>query len=465
MKQKPLTSILKCVLWSAGILTAGTIQAATPDPDSNTASSDFRISGFGTLGVVHSNSDQADFSSSVLQPNGAGKSKSTSFGVDTKAGVQATTRIGKDMTATVQVVADHRADNTYSPRFEWANLKYQIAQETYVRAGRVVAPVFMVSDYRNVGYAQTAVRMPIDVYFVNPITHIDGFEFGTRFDVGGGHLAVQLSGGRQKESTAKPVPGGIAITQPHGFAKMGNLTYEYGPSTFRFGLAKSRNDAKGEFLDQVDQLFAPQAALGGRSVGALLGHPENTIADRHAIKVTLLNLGYAYDAGSWLAQTEYVSSKGGGNMYLDLDAWYVLGGYRLGQFTPYASFSEVKSEVSQGVLRQPRAAVPASLAAVLPADMLAQLNQAAWGINATDASLGLGHRQRTVTLGVRYDFYKNLALKFQYDRIRKPGSLAAPNSGFFVVPFDSTVGGSLLPTFNRSGSTVNLLTLALDFVF
>ncbi len=461
MKNKILTA----ALYSAGLLLAGSACAGTDDPVTDTSNtSDFRLSGFGTLDVVHSNNRQADFSSTVLQPNGPGRSSAISFGVDTKAGIQATGRIGKDLTATVQVVADHRADNSYSPRFEWANLKYQITQDTYVRAGRVVAPVFMVSDYRNVGYAQTTVRMPLEVYFVNPITHIDGIEFGTRFELGGGRLGLQLSGGRQKESTAKPVPGGMDIIQPQGSAKLGNLTYEYGPSTFRLGLAKSRVDAQSAALDQVDQLFQPQAALGGTSVGALLGHPENTIAGRHSIRVKLLSLGYAYDAGDWLAQTEYVSSSGGGNMYPDLDAWYVLAGYRLGKLTPYASFSEVKSRISADVTRQPRAAVPASLSAVLPADMLAQLNQAAWGINSTDASLALGQQQRTLTLGVRYDFYKNLALKFQYDRIRKPGSLSSPNKGFFIVPSE-LVGSNQAPAFTTSASTINLLTLALDFVF
>ncbi len=425
------------------------------------------FSGFGTLGVTHSDNRLADFSSSILQPNGAGMSKATSFGLDTKAGVQAAAPIGKDLTATVQVVADHRGDNTYAPRFEWANLKYQATQNTYVRVGRVVAPVFMVSEYRNVGYAQTAVRMPFDVYGLNPITHIDGGELGTRFELVGGTLSLQLSAGRQKESKPMPDPGGSALIQPKGSAKSGNLTYEHGSSIFRLGLTKSKVDAQSEYLDQVDSMFEPVAQLGGMSVGALLGHPQNTIESRHSIEVKLFDIGYAYDSGNWLGQAEWVSSKGGGNMFLGTEAWYALAGYRWGKFTPYASYSELRSWPPRGVTGQPKAAVPA-WAAGTPFE--SQLAQAAFGINSTDASMGMAQQQHTISLGVRYDFYKNLALKAQFDQIKKLGSTGAPNKGLFtipaiIMPATPNASSNLYPEFAVTDNTVNLITLTIDFVF
>ena len=158
-------------LAAAGLAQAGTAWAET----------DVSFAGFGTLGVTHSYNRDTDFVSSLFQPNGVGKTSTTNAGIDTKAGVQANAKIGNDLSAIVQVVADRRYDNTYSPRFEWANLKYQIGQDAYVRVGRIVAPVFMVSDYRNVGYSQTMVRMPYDIYGQNPITHIDGADLGYKF--------------------------------------------------------------------------------------------------------------------------------------------------------------------------------------------------------------------------------------------------------------------------------------------
>jgi len=42
----------------------------------------FSFSGFGTVGVVHSSEDKADFTSSFFRPNGAGYSRSWSADVD-----------------------------------------------------------------------------------------------------------------------------------------------------------------------------------------------------------------------------------------------------------------------------------------------------------------------------------------------------------------------------------------------
>ena len=49
----------------------------------------YSFNGFGTLGAVHSDEDQADFVSSwLLQPNGAGHTSEWHAGVDTKIGGQ-----------------------------------------------------------------------------------------------------------------------------------------------------------------------------------------------------------------------------------------------------------------------------------------------------------------------------------------------------------------------------------------
>ena len=124
-----------------GLMAAGFVHAET----------EFGFSGFGTLATTHSNSRMADYRGNIMQPNGAGASTPWAFGIDTKAGAQVSANMGSGWSAVAQVVADHRADNSYRPQFEWANLKYQFNPNWYVRAGRVVAPVFLVSDYRNVG--------------------------------------------------------------------------------------------------------------------------------------------------------------------------------------------------------------------------------------------------------------------------------------------------------------------------
>jgi hypothetical protein len=58
---------------------------------------------------------------------------------------------------------------TFTTDLTWAFLKARINDEVSVRVGRVVVPTFLISDYQNVGYANTMMRPPIEMYGQAPI--------------------------------------------------------------------------------------------------------------------------------------------------------------------------------------------------------------------------------------------------------------------------------------------------------
>ena len=396
----------------------------------------YSFSGFGTLGATHSDTREADYRGSILQPNGPGRSSPTMFGVDTKLGGQAIANLGNGFSATVQVVADHRADNSYQPQFEWANLKYQINDTWYVRAGRVVAPVFMVSDYRNVGYSQITVRPPYELYMLNPITHLDGGDVGAKFDVAGGTLAVQASGGRFKVVVKSRVESpAILVT---GTDRNINLTYERGASTFRAGFNRTVNDSKSDEIAQLDMLLG---------YGRLVGYPTPN-ADLHHIKATLLDLGYVYDDGAWIGQAEYVQGRAEGPAVQDTDAWSAMLGYRVGKWTPYGAYTRMTSK--EPPLRYPPATADPS------SPLYPLLSRLASSINQFDTMVNTHYQQHTMTLGARWDLFKNVALKAQWDRTFKPSMRPGLNRGAFT---------HATTAFTEGAYTVNLYTMTLDFVF
>ncbi len=394
----------------------------------------FNFSGFGTLGSTHSNNREADFIGSLVQPVGSGLSNATSYGVDTKLGGQMSVHLGNGLSGVLQVVADHRYDHTYRPEVEWGNLKYDINKHWYVRAGRVVAPVFMYSEQRNVGYSLTPVREPVDVYSLNPITHLDGLDIGTRYDVGGGVLSAQLTGGRHK-LRINPAP----MIEISGSAGLFNSTYEIGSQTFRLGYGKYKLqlealDPGSQFLDMYESAV--------RTLGPANGYPADSANTRlHDINVEIWGLGYAYDPGTWLVQSEYVSRKSPGNFVQDGKAWYVLGGYRIGKFTPYASVSRLKSKES------PLRPVPQAFLNAAPLNPFI--------VPAVESQFQFYNEQNSVALGVRYDVYSGMALKAQFERVHKPGT-PTPNVGTFSVSSND---------FQVTTQNVNLFTLTLDFVF
>ena len=149
-------------------------------------------------------------------------------------------------------------------------------------------------------------------------------------------------------------------------------------------------------------------------------------------------LGASYDPGQWFVMAEFVDFKGDGFL-ADSRSWYVSSGYRFASFTPYATLSRTRADVV------PEAGISTAGASALAAGA-AGLNA---GINASLNSFS--GSQDGVSVGVRWDFMKNVALKTQYDRI----NVADDSNGRMA---------NVQPAFKQGGH-VDLFSVALDFAF
>jgi hypothetical protein len=110
------------------------------------------------------------------------------------------------------------------------------------------------------------------------------------------------------------------------------------------------------------------------------------------------------------------------------------------KLTPYLTYGAVKAESNTSSPGLNVAALPPSLAAP------------ATGLNAAlNAILGSIAVQNTISVGTRWDFMRNMDLKLQYDHTR----LGAGSPGTLI---------NLQPDF-RPGGTVNILSIAIDFVW
>lgn len=416
----------------------------------NATSSEVELSGFGTWGVTHSNTSAADYRGDLRQPNGAGRSSAVMGGLDTKVGVQMVFPVDGHVSLTVQAVADHRSDNTYTPQLEWANLKYSSSDNSwYGRVGRVVAAPFMISDYRNVGYALHMVRPAVDVYVLNNITHVDGGDIGFKAPVGEGLLRFQFSAGRTSErQLSKTRDDPVLVT---GTAQVGSIAYDWEHSTYRIGLSRTASIVSSRvtdlYWDAVQQL--------GPAIGYPPGSMNVRFRDSHT---TLLSLGYSYDADAVVAQAEYVAARGNSLLIQDQDAWFVLAGYRVGSFTPYLAYSRIKA--MQGAPTN----APACSGASSHLPSCTRFAPLAQFINLIDTRARIVKDNSTISVGLRYDVSKTVDLKIQADYVRKP-ALSVPNAGVFAnycAPSDILC---LAPPWAVEKQSVRLLTATVDFVF
>jgi len=422
------------VAWAAVMVLAtagGSLQAQESAADYLT------VSGFGTAAAAFSTEHQADFVGSLIQPNGAGHTADPSVGPDSKLGIQGQADFGERLSCVVQVVAQHQYDNGDAPRLEWANVKFKLRPDLSVRVGRTELPVFMLSDSRLVGYADLALRPPVELYSSEPMTRNDGVDLSWRLNFEDAVATLQALAGH---STAR-FPDDLRVTASR--TRGVNLAFESGALTLRLHYTSSRIDLHstsiGSLLQGYQQLGAVLSTLPGlQAAGAHAAGLAKTY-DPVDVGISFLTLGVAYDPGRWVITAEWAADVSP-TVFFDRKAWYATVGRRFGDWTPYLTRAAIRSGSQQpGVsgLLPPQLPL-ASAAAALDAGLDRFLDT-------------LAPTQNSVSFGVRWDFARDVDLKLQYDWIR----LGGDSAGTLVNP---------LPGF-RPGGTVGLVGVGVDFVF
>ncbi|NYE63666.1 hypothetical protein FHW58_004897 [Duganella sp. 1224] len=344
------------------------------------------ISGFGTLGVAKSNTDDVKFAR-YNQADGVGDS--ARIGLDTNLGLQATYKINDWLSGTAQVLTRKATEHSFTTDLTWAFLKARINDEVSVRVGRVVVPTFLISDYQNVGYANTMMRPPIELYGQAPIENSDGADINYQHAFGDLNVTAQAFAGVSRGKLF--VSSGAGSTATYRAPAAGfSVAGEYGPFLLRF--AHARADLK---INDIQPINALTNTLTGVGFGQLAAD----LTFRTGKKIAFTSVGGTMDWNNIVAQAEYAQRRAKDAVYLpDTNAWYAMAGYRVGKVLPYYAHASAKGAGSS-------VTPPAALAKV-PA------------LNAAVTGLLTSAEQSSDIIGVRWDFAKSLALKVQVDRVK-----------------------------------------------
>jgi hypothetical protein len=380
------------------------------------------LSGFGTVGAVHASERNADYTASVMKASGAGATRAWSPHVDSRLGAQLDVRFERRWSAVLQLVSEQGLDNSYRPRVEWANLSYQATPELALRFGRIALPMFLTADYRKVGYIYPWVRPPVEGYGALPFTSSDGVDATWRWSAGRVRNASQLFYGRTDVALISPL-----LAHGRGIVGISN-TSDWGALSVRANLISAEVTT-----DIGSQLFDGFEAAGPAGLA---------IARRYEIdhkRASVASIGMNYDPGHWFLMAE-ASRTRTDSLLGATRSVYASAGLRRGAFTPYLSVARVR-------------AASATSDPGLPTDGLApaQAGQAARLNGGLNLLLATIPQQTTRAAGLRWDVAANTALKVQYDR---------------VTPQHGSRGTliNLTPAF-RSGRTVHVASVALDFVY
>jgi Gram-negative porin len=363
------------------LLSLAAALAVTPAIAATSFGDHVSLSGFGTVGVVSSDNKQDAFVRDGA-PSGAGGK--ASWKVDSKIAVQADVTATSWLSGTVQVLAEQRYEPSVTAGFEWAFVKLKPMDGLSIRLGRIAPAMFMVSDSRNVGFANTAVRMPNEVYSLAGLKRLKGGDVSYRFGLGGTTLTVAALVGESEFENANV---SLKSEDTHGL----NLLWETSYGSFRIGEVRTKN--------VVANFIAPGV----------------TVRDPY----TFTGVGYAFDNSDWMVNAEYVQRRSElAGRFVNSDGWYVLGGYRFGNFMPYAFVAETKE----------------------PKDAVSTLNG----------------KQSTLAVGLRWDVVSGAALKLQFEAVDPKGTMGVSHTPGARDPVTFAT-----PVRDKS----NVVSVAVDFVF
>jgi hypothetical protein len=254
------------------------------------------------------------------------------------------------------------AANDFDVEFEWAYVQYDLTEEVSFYGGRKRVPFYLYSDTLDLGYGYHWIRPPFEMYWIS-VTNYDGVSasYATMLGPLDSHFEVFYG---EAESTDSRSTAAAGIDIDLELDNLGGAFWTVGYEWLQARLGMSR--ARVEIIAQTP------LALGGPTTMS-----EGNDVDYYAGALKVENQKF-FIIGEY-GETRLEKT------YNDAKAWYVSAGVRIGKFTPHATFSE--------------------------------FHELATRISAEERA--------TTTVGLRYDFHDNAALKVEYSKVQDRGDSPA----------------------------------------
>ena len=293
----------------------------------------FSSSGFSTAAYAQTDTDEAQVGY-IGQPEGI--DSEGSWAIDSKLGLQITARFNDVVSATVQGVgyADLTAD--WEPHLDWAYVRVQPTRSLSTRIGYMRAPTFMFSDSVFVGYANSWVRPPLEVYNLSPAYQLRGIDATWRDAVGPVTVSINPYFG-DSEIKVGASETTLDVDQWAGLV----VTGEYKSFMGRVGFSRiDLGTSSPEVVGLLASLRSPQvAAICGSACAVEADHTDLARMDMET-----LDIGGQYDDGANVAIVEYAQRRSGNYVVVDMHSAYATYGRRFGGFMPYVTFAMTRRD-------------------------------------------------------------------------------------------------------------------------
>lgn len=285
---------------------------------------DLDISGYASFKAVSNVNDEG-----VSYYNQLAKTSHTNFDTrESNIGIQFATDISSRMDMTVVMSARGGPKSKYNFETEWAYANYKLNDALSFRVGKVKGPFYMVSDYKDVGYAYPWVSPPEEVYSTNPIRSVNGLDLIYQKTINNISYLGEVYFG-SGTNTAFALPNAIL-----------------GGALTGFGISASADNIGTQLDFETHNMLGFNASMTYEGFSFRAGY-FNTLVDFGPytnLKGSFGGIGLTVDVKNIVVYAEYIIRDTDPLLtaaFPDQTASYVTAGYRMGDFLPYATISKL----------------------------------------------------------------------------------------------------------------------------
>ena len=261
--------------------------------------------------------------------------KSTYQGLDgdptftslSSAGLQIEAKVNDRVSGTLQFFSAGSED--FDTKVEWAYITYRPSSSLSFRAGQLVLPLYMHSQYQTVGYAYTWITLPQEVYATAPVRTLQGIDATWQFTTGSIAHSLNVAAGNQKLDQNIVVPVTYEVNKSANL----NLTSNIGDLSIWLGVSTAEIDLP------LPNLSIPPSSLFAGPLAIDLS-PYSMVDDNGLFT----SVGIQYDNGALLFNAERVELDFETSWAATNIGQYAMLGYRFGRFLPSVTWASVEDD-------------------------------------------------------------------------------------------------------------------------
>jgi hypothetical protein len=342
-----------------------------------------------------------------------------SFDQQSLIGLQADYQLLDNLSVTGQFVG--RSNNERGSDLEWLYLTYAPTRSTKIKLGKQRTPFFNYSDSLDVGFAYPWITLPQQVYGTVPFSTFDGIL--ANYQWSGKKIGFDIEGywGSFDETIIT-----LGSEVPAKVNDLRGLIAKINYDNWTFRTSYHSGDTIIE-LTQFEEFS---------SILNQFGFTQSTESLNPDGRAEFYQISASYDNLDYFFRTEVTQAHVQSIVVPNINGYFVAAGYNFYPFSSYVSFAKNKSTYAAPVNEIPVGVDP-------------QLDALAFGYQSIFKALPVFNSQ-SITLGTRWDFKSNLALKAEVTFIRA----SEDSDDNFIVLDESKFDKKAL-----------LYQLALDWVF